>query len=209
MSGSLKKEYRLLDGVPVLALSVRPFADIALFRRLVITVPPGHLQSAAGLLSPHIPVNRITFVEGGSTRQESVLKALAALEADPPWGVLVHDGARPWVSRELVLSVMETVIAFGACVPIVEVPEAVKTARGGLVVEHPPRDTLFFAQTPQGFRYAGLLAAYRAALRQGVQCVDDAEIYAMFEGRVATVPGDIANRKITYERDFPGEREGA
>jgi 2-C-methyl-D-erythritol 4-phosphate cytidylyltransferase len=202
-----KKEYRFIDGVPVLALAVRPFMDAGLFRRVVVTVPRGQIQAVKDLISPHIPAGDVDYVEGGGTRQESILNALAAMEKDPPWGVLVHDGARPWISRDLILRVLECVMRCGGCVPVVEVTEAVKQAgEDGFVARHIKRETLSLAQTPQGFRFAELLAAYRAAAERGVRCADDAELYDMFQGPVAAVPGDVNNRKITYERDMPPGR---
>jgi 2-C-methyl-D-erythritol 4-phosphate cytidylyltransferase len=206
MGGSRKKEYRLLNGRPVLALAVGPFVDSGIFTRIVVTVPRGHLDNARELLGPYASKNGVSFIEGGETRQDSVMKALVSLESDPPWGVLVHDGARPWISGGLIARVIESVMRHRACVPIVEVPEAVKQAGGeGFVIRHLRRQTVFLAQTPQGFEYAGLLSAYRAAVNRGVVCADDAELYDMFEGPVATVPGEIENRKITYERDLPAE----
>jgi 2-C-methyl-D-erythritol 4-phosphate cytidylyltransferase len=203
MAASEKKEYRLLDGIPVLARAVAPFAD-GDFRRVVVTVPRGHIENARLLLHPHIPLERVSFVEGGETRQDSVLKALAALEGEPVWGVLIHDGARPWVSPDLIARVVESVMRYRACVPVVEVTEAVKQVGvEGLVARHMRRQTLFFAQTPQGFEYAGLLAAYREAFRLGLRCADDAEVYDMFAGPVATVRGEPQNRKITHTWDFP------
>jgi 2-C-methyl-D-erythritol 4-phosphate cytidylyltransferase len=203
MAASVKKEYRLLDGMPVLARAVAPFA-VGNFRRVVVTVPRGHIENARILLHPHVSLDRVSFVEGGETRQDSVMKGLAALEGEQVWGVLIHDGARPWVSADLIGRVIESVMRFRACVPVVEVTEAVKQTGGqGLVVRHMRRQTLFFAQTPQGFEYAGLLAAYREAFRLGLQCADDAEVYDRFAGAVATVQGEPRNRKITYTWDLP------
>jgi 2-C-methyl-D-erythritol 4-phosphate cytidylyltransferase len=94
----------------------------------------------------------------------------------------------------------------GACVPLIEVAEAVKQAEeSGTIVRHFPRHTIKFAQTPQGFHFAKILAAHRRAAREGASCVDDAEVYALYEGPVASVEGDITNRKITYPHDKEAE----
>ncbi len=194
-----------MDGKPVLALAAAPFAVPGLFKRIIVTAPRGGAESVRSMLAPHVPLASLTVIEGGETRQDSVMKALLELEADPPWGVLVHDGARPWITADIVRRVMESAAQHRACVPIVEVPEAVKLAGSrDFVTGHLKRDELFFAQTPQGFEFEGLLSAYRQAARLGVSGVDDSELYGMFVGAVATVPGDVRNRKITYERDLPG-----
>ena len=83
MSAGAKKEYRLLDGVPVLARSLAPFLAEG-FSPVLVTVPAGHLAQAASLLAPHLPLEKLRLVEGGATRQQSVLLALRALAADAP-----------------------------------------------------------------------------------------------------------------------------
>ena len=214
MGGAAKKEFRRLDGVPVLALAIRPFlAGVA--ERVVVTLPAGRVAEASALLAPYLDVAALLLVEGGSTRQESVRRGLAALAADPPDIVLVHDGARPWLSIGLAARVAEAAARFGACVPVVEVTEAVKEIGaepgagrdgGPLVLRHIPRRLLRFAQTPQGFSYLRILAAHERARAEGLSFVDDAEVFDQFSGPVAWVTGDPANRKITFADDLEEAR---
>jgi 2-C-methyl-D-erythritol 4-phosphate cytidylyltransferase len=202
--GGTKKEFRSLDGVPVLALAVRPF--LAGARRVVVTLPPGRISEAAALLSPHLDLSAITFVEGGATRQESVLRGLLALCDDPPDLVLIHDGARPWLSADLLARLLAATERHDACVPVLEASEAVKEIEAAFVRRHLPRHAIALAQTPQGFAYRGILAAHEQARAADLSFVDDAEVYARFAGPVAWVPGDSANRKITFAEDL---EEGA
>jgi 2-C-methyl-D-erythritol 4-phosphate cytidylyltransferase len=125
MGGAAKKEFRPIGGVPVLALAIRPFLSAG-FERIVVTLPAGRLGDASALLAPFLDVATLTLVEGGATRQESVRLGLRALAADPPDLVLIHDGARPWLAPDLLACVAEAAERFGACVPVVEVTEAVK-----------------------------------------------------------------------------------
>jgi 2-C-methyl-D-erythritol 4-phosphate cytidylyltransferase len=218
MGGTDKKEFRSVDGVPVLALAVRPFLSGGV-ARVVVTLPAGRLGDAAALLASHVDVAALTLVEGGGTRQESVRRGLLALADDPPDLVLIHDGARPWLAPDLLTRVVEGAARFGACVPVVEVSEAVKEVRGTpeggagrgpdagqeaepLVLRHLPRNTFRFAQTPQGFSYRRILAAHERARAEGLAFVDDAEVFDRFAGPVAWVPGEPANRKITFPEDL-------
>ncbi len=214
MGGAAKKEFLAIGGVPVLALAVRPFLSAGV-ERVVVTLPAGRLAEAAALLAPHLDVAALVLVEGGDTRQESVRQGLLALAADPPDLVLIHDGARPWLAPDLLERVAEAAARFGACVPVVEVTEAVKEVDGApdagpgampdaapLVLRHLPRRLLRFAQTPQGFSYPRILAAHEQARAEGLSFVDDAEVFDRFAGRVAWVPGDPANRKITFPEDL-------
>jgi 2-C-methyl-D-erythritol 4-phosphate cytidylyltransferase len=207
--GGTKKEFRTLDGVPVLALALRPFLAGAC--RVVLTLPPGRLAEAAALLEAHVDSAALVLVEGGATRQESVRRGLLALADDPPDLVLIHDGARPRLSMDLLARVLAATECHGACVPVLEASEAVKeidpaAGAAAIVRRHLPRHLIVLAQTPQGFTYRGILAAHEKARAEGLCFVDDAEVYARFAGPVAWVPGEIANRKITFVEDL---EEGA
>ncbi len=198
-----KKEYRTLSGMPVLARSALPFARSGFFFRLVITVPKGDVPMAKELLSARRELDGVCFVEGGNTRQQSVLFALEALEHDSPDFVLIHDGARPWVSAALIERVLRVTARDGACVPLVEAVEAMKQVEsGGRIVRHLHRDGVRVAQTPQGFAFGKILAAHRRAAQEGARCVDDAEVFDMYEGPVASVDGETSNRKITFNGDL-------
>jgi 2-C-methyl-D-erythritol 4-phosphate cytidylyltransferase len=198
-----KKEYRGLEGVPVLARALRPFIASGRFSRIVVTVPSGDVDAVASLVQPHVCLDTVAFVEGGSTRQESVFNALRALRPAAPGLVLIHDGARPWVSRELIDIVIEATRRRGACLPVLEAAEAVKlVGDGDTIAQHFPRHTIRFAQTPQGFLYAQIVAAHEKAREQGMVCADDGELYSLFIGPVSWVCGEPRNRKITWQHDL-------
>jgi 2-C-methyl-D-erythritol 4-phosphate cytidylyltransferase len=206
----LKKEYRPLDGIPVLARALLPFLSPRRFTPLVVTVPPGDLERARALLAPHVPLDGVTFVEGGATRQDSVLRALCAIAPASPELVLIHDGARPWVSAALIESVAQSAALHAACVPLLAASEALKEVSGGPWIQrHLERTAIHCAQTPQGFSFARILAAHQEARAAGCRCSDDGEIFDRFDGPVAWVTGDPRNRKITWEHDLPGSPEDA
>jgi 2-C-methyl-D-erythritol 4-phosphate cytidylyltransferase len=207
MGGAIKKEYRSLHGVPVLAHALLPFFSLPWISSIVVTVPPGDLSATRQLLAPYAPVDRIHLVEGGATRQESVYLGLLALRPSEPGFVLIHDGARPWVDAALISRVRDMAVAKGACVPVTEPAEAVKQveagrAAAGRIVAHLPRHAIRMAQTPQGFSFPRILAAHEAARSRGTPCADDGEVFALFEGEVAWVEGSIGNRKITWPSDL-------
>ena len=203
MGGGLKKEYRLLRGTPVLVHAILPFLEGSSFYPVVVTVPVGDRTRSEALLSPHLDVSRLTLVEGGETRQQSVYRALKALQSDAPAYVLIHDGARPWLSRDLIDRVLESTRCHDASVPVVRVLDAMKElGQNDIIERHVFRERIVCAQTPQGFSFARLLSAHREASMRDYHCVDDAEVFAAFEGPVASVLGDVGNRKITYSHDL-------
>jgi 2-C-methyl-D-erythritol 4-phosphate cytidylyltransferase len=206
----VKKEYRPLDGTPVLARALLPFVSPHRFSPVIVTVPPGDVERARALLAPHVPLEAVTFVEGGPTRQDSVYRALRAIPPSSPALVLIHDGARPWVSPALIDSVVESAERHGACVPLLPAAEAPKEVSGGpWITRHLERASIHCAQTPQGFSFPRILAAHEKACAAGCRCSDDGEIFDRFDGPVAWVTGDPRNRKITWEHDLPGLAEGA
>jgi 2-C-methyl-D-erythritol 4-phosphate cytidylyltransferase len=205
-----KKEYQDLDGVPVLARALLPFLSCGRFSRIIVTIPPGDSVRAAGLLGPHVTLDSVRFVEGGRTRQESVYRALRALAEPAPTFVLIHDGARPWIDTSLIERVLAATEKHGACIPAMEVAEAVKLAGDdGMSLRHFPRHAIRLAQTPQGFRFDAILSAHEKARLGGARCADDAELYDLFAGPVAWVPGEPSNRKITWPHDIEEYAPGA
>ena len=203
MGGGDKKEYRLLEGRPLLALAILPFLPSC--RPIVVTVPPGDLSFARELLAPHLDLSALLLVEGGPSRRESVYLGLLQLERYAPRAVLIHDGARPWVSPALVERVLAGVDGHGACIPVLPATEALKrVGEEGRIVEHLDRCPLATAQTPQGFRFPEILEAHRQARRVERTWYDDAEIYAAAVAPVYTVAGEPGNRKVTFAGDLEG-----
>jgi 2-C-methyl-D-erythritol 4-phosphate cytidylyltransferase len=144
------------------------------------------------------------LVPGGDTRQKSVYIGLLAMQTACPEFVLIHDGARPWIQPELILSVAAGTKAHGACLPLAPAVDALKTVdEGGFLESHLDRSRIRGAQTPQGFLYAKILDAHTRAAGDGRASMDDTEIYAAYGGAVFSVPGDVRNKKVTYPSDLP------
>jgi 2-C-methyl-D-erythritol 4-phosphate cytidylyltransferase len=206
MAAGTKKEYLTLKDRPLLAWAVEPFLRCPGLLQLVVVVPEADLELARRLLAASLSLDKIRFTSGGRRRQDSVYLGLLALQKLAPPTVLIHDGARPYLSRELIERVADDTRHFGACIPILPALEASKlVGDSGLVLGDLPRSRVMFAQTPQGFCYATLLAAYRRADgRQEREYYDDAEVFSAFAGPVHTIPGEAENRKITFEEDLYG-----
>ncbi len=139
-------------------------------------------------------------VPGGPRRRDSVAAGLREVPEDVEV-VLVHDAARPLASVDLTARVLAR-LAEGdadAAVPVVEVTDAVKSVHGDWVVEDVDRSLLVAAQTPQGFR-AGALRRAHASIEGDVP--DDAALIERGGGRVAIVPGERTNFKITHPEDL-------
>lgn len=205
--GGIKKEYRLLDGLPVIYHSVRLFLARHECAAVVVVVPPDGEADARNALGDELVVRagpRLLFAEGGAERADSVKSGLLALRAIDPEIVLIHDAARPWASDDLVDRVLAEVVRSGACVPGLPLADTVKrVAEDGSIREHLRRSDLRAVQTPQGFQYRGLLSAYLSAGGSASGATDDAEVWAMAGGSAVVIDGERSNTKITFPEDLP------
>ena len=208
--GGIKKEYQKLDNsaesLTVLGSSVCAFASVPSIGVVVIAVPENGENSARSALPPlHAQKPKIVFVNGGKTRRASVFNALSCLAAYKPQYVLIHDGARPWVTCSIIEKIIDTVEKHGAVIPLLPLTDTPKEIepQAAFIKNHLKRANTGIAQTPQGFKFPEILHAHeKAAQADDEEFTDDAEIWGRFCGKVAVIPGDPQNRKITYMEDL-------
>lgn len=147
---------------------------------------------------------KVYFVPGGETRRQSVYNALEFMAQKINTDiVLVHDGARAFVSAKIIDDVITATQKFGAAAPVIASTDTLKQVDSTKITEHLKRACIARVQTPQGFDFQKLLKAHRAAASDGNTYTDDSEIYARYIGDVYIVAGDEANKKITYASDLP------
>lgn len=153
------------------------------------------------------PKPALLIVEGGASRQESVFKALQSLSHKnnqvEPEIVLIHDGARPFVTEEIIQRVTETTIHQGAAacgIPPVDTQKEVNSK--GTIVRHLDRNSLIAIQTPQGFLFNPLLEAHQLAAAQSFSATDDTAIWGEYVGAVKITRGSVENKKITFPGDL-------
>jgi len=204
--GDRPKQYRLVEGRPVLARALMPFLADAAIDRVAVVIGEGDEQRYADAVEGLDATRLARPVTGGATRQASVRLGLRALARDGFRGiVLVHDAARPFVSPAQIGGAVQALAAGEvAAVPALPVTDTIKrTDDSGHIIETPPRDRLVSVQTPQAFRLAPLLAAHDAAEAAALDgFTDDAAIMEWAGHAVATFPGDPANTKLTHPEDF-------
>jgi 2-C-methyl-D-erythritol 4-phosphate cytidylyltransferase/2-C-methyl-D-erythritol 2,4-cyclodiphosphate synthase len=196
------KQFLEIGGRSLLQRSVEALLGTGLVADVVIVVPADHVDRVVG--ASWIDRARMRVVAGGARRQDSVACGFDAVPQDADV-VLVHDAARPFVSRDVVARAVAAAAAHGAAIAAVRARDTVKQAvveagrdvvRGTL-----PRDEIFLAQTPQAFRRAALEAAIRVG-RLGAQATDEAALAELAGQPVTLVEGDALNMKITTEADL-------
>ena len=200
MGSGRPKAFLELAGEALVLRSARVFDAAPSVDAIVAVVPEAEVETARALLAPVRKL--LAVVPGGERRQDSVLEGLRQAPQGFDGTVLVHDAARPLVDVPLVEAVAREAAASGAALPLVPVVDTVKRVRDGLVLETLDRDALGAAQTPQGFRYALLVGAYEAALRDRLTLTDEAMAVERLGAPVRAVPGATRNRKITTPEDL-------
>jgi 2-C-methyl-D-erythritol 4-phosphate cytidylyltransferase len=192
------KQFAALRGRPVLDWSLAAFESNPHVDAVVLVlVHPGEGGKYAARYAKIEAV-----VRGGERRQDSVACGVAALKGQGDDIVLVHDGARPLVTQELIERVIDAARETGAAVPAVPLEDTVKEAEKGRVVRTLERGRLFRAQTPQGFALGLLQRALAQARAEGADATDEAALVERLGLPVALVPGDPRNIKITSPLDL-------
>jgi 2-C-methyl-D-erythritol 4-phosphate cytidylyltransferase/2-C-methyl-D-erythritol 2,4-cyclodiphosphate synthase len=197
----LPKQFALWRGKPVVrhcaeALAAAGIAPIA------VAIPAGALDLAGAALKG---IAGIRLIEGGATRQESVLRALTALEEDAPEAVLIHDAARPCLPRAVIDRLIAALAMQPGAIPVLPVVDSLAHSEGILMGMPARREALRRVQTPQAFRYPAILAAHRA-WDGPADAGDDAQVAQAAGLNVALVEGDEALHKLTFASDFEQAR---
>jgi 2-C-methyl-D-erythritol 4-phosphate cytidylyltransferase len=199
LAGSVPKCFVHVGGRPLLAHAIEAVDGCPQVKGFVVAAPPGAEQEAdsiAGSSSKYLAV-----VAGGETRQASVGRALEAV----PEGydaIVCHDVARPFAEPELFTSVIEALDDADGAVPGLPVADTLKRVEDTRIAETVGRDGLVAVQTPQAFHRERLEAALATAREEGFLGTDDAALLERAGLRVALVPGDPANIKLTTPQDL-------
>ncbi len=199
--GGLPKQYRSIGGEAILSRTARLFLDHPDIGAVAVVIHPDDAalyESAVGHLPGLLPP-----VAGGASRQASVLAGLEALSAQGPDAVLIHDAVRPFASPALVGRVIDALVDHDAVLAASPVTDTLKSGDAdGFVAGTVPREGVFAAETPQGFRFAAILEAHRAASRAGVVVTDDAALAEWAGLPVKLVTGARTNIKLTSPEDI-------
>ena len=204
MGGSIRKQYLPLDGEPILGHTLRLFTESRLFEDILLVVPGADADYCRETLLAALGAPpAVRLVIGGAERQESVYNGLAACRGGDDAVVLIHDGVRPFVSIALLRQCLDSAQRNGACVLAVRASDTLKQAGpDGAIVQTLPRDDVWLAQTPQGFRLALIREAHQRAREAGYAGTDDAQLVERLGHPVAIVPGSRLNIKITTPDDL-------
>ena len=180
------------NGVTVLERTLNAFVNSKLIDQIIVTASANDFELIKELVKDNAKV-----VLGGKTRTESVKNALALVDGDV---VLIHDGARPFVTTKIISDCIETAKEFGSAIPVVPNRNAILKKEGHLIKEYLGKEDLSLVQTPQGFITSQIKKAYEMA--DGKVFGDDGELYLTYMGNARVYEGDQNNVKLTFKEDF-------
>jgi 2-C-methyl-D-erythritol 4-phosphate cytidylyltransferase/2-C-methyl-D-erythritol 2,4-cyclodiphosphate synthase len=195
--GAVPKQYEPLLGRPVLRWTIEHVRAVPAIDAIRVVINPAfrdlYENATAGLDLP-------PPIEGGATRQDSVRRGLEALAADPPEAVLIHDAARPLIDARVAAAVIDALARAPAAIPALPLADALQRADSeGRALGTLDRAGVWRAQTPQGFRFAPIFEAHRAAA--GLDLSDDAAVAQRSGLAVQLVRGAEMTMKITQRSD--------
>lgn len=203
MNSELNKQYIEIAGIPVLARTLAVFQECEYIDEIIVVVNEDDINFCRHRIVEHYNFSKVkALVSGGTERQNSVYKGLCAAKPDCEI-VLIHDGARPFVTNNNIVNCINAAKAYGACGLGVRLKDTVKISdQNGFVEATPDRSSLWSIQTPQGFGYKLIMNAHEKAIKSGYIGTDDMVLVERHGIPVKIVEGNYQNIKITTPEDL-------
>lgn len=206
MNSSVAKQFLMLEEKPVLYYSIKAFEN-SYVDDIILVSSLGQIDYCKqAIIKPYDFCKVSRVIEGGEERYDSVNHALLSINHTDY--VLIHDGARPFISSSLINEVIDVVMESKACIVATPIKDTIKIVdEHGLIKETPNRNLMWSAQTPQAFEYSSIRRAYDLMLKgeesDRKKVTDDAMVYEQFINLpVKIVQGDYYNIKLTTPEDL-------
>lgn len=199
MNAGKNKLFIELSGIPIIIYTLRVFEADPKCRGIILSINPQEEVIFSELIESYGLKKVKKLVPGGAERQQSVFNGLKHADADI---VLVHDGARPFIHKELIHQLTEAASLHAGAIVAVPVKDTIKKVQDRSVVETMERSSLWAVQTPQAFRVSILSKAHQEAEDDHFLGTDDASLLERIGQQVVIIEGDYDNIKITTQEDL-------
>lgn len=200
MNAGKNKQFLMLEGAPLIIHTLRVFEMDEWCSGIILVGNKNELSDLKEVVNDHQIEKVIKIVPGGDERQHSVYEGLKVV--DQSSRVLIHDGARPFVSIDSIHKLVIAADESGAAVLGVPIKDTVKQIEQKKVVKTVDRNSLWAVQTPQAFHLSLILSAHLQAADQGYLGTDDASLMEYAGSEVSIVEGDYLNIKLTTQEDL-------
>lgn len=203
-----KKQYLVLDKIPILARTIIAFSDCRSVHQIILVIPEDDYGHCKEIILQSVNTSKpIHLVNGGKERPDSVYngvkKAQSLVNEKSESLVLVHDGVRPFVDQVIIQNCIDKANQTGACIPGIPITDTIKQINPDCSINQTmDRETLFRAQTPQVFELKLLLKAFRYARETHFMGTDDASYIEHMGHPVFITEGSPLNIKITTPDDL-------
>jgi len=203
MGKDYNKQYIILGDKPIVAHTIEVFEQNSLIDEIILVVGKDEIALVKqDVIEKYNFKKVVSIIEGGDQRQDSVYNGLRAVNNECDI-VLVHDGARPFVTDNIIEEGINVVNEAGACIAAVPVKDTIKVVNANMdVVNTPARETLWAIQTPQVFKYKLLMNAYEKLQNSDIKATDDAMLIEALGHTVKIINGSYENIKITTPEDL-------
>ena len=202
MGGETPKQFLSLEGVPIFIHTLRKFVAAEAVSEIILGVRPEDMERASMEVDRERFSKPVRVVAGGTSRQETVARALAQAPAETRI-VLVHDAARPFIDLHLIQRVTEAAQKDGAAILAIPSVDTVKQVERQTILGTIPRERIVLAQTPQAFRFEIIKEAFQRAEADGFFGTDEASLVERLGHTVSVIMGSDRNIKITKPSDLP------
>ncbi|MEY8764510.1 MULTISPECIES: 2-C-methyl-D-erythritol 4-phosphate cytidylyltransferase [Clostridium] len=202
MKKGINKQFIDIKGKPMLYYSINSFNKSPLIDSIVIVCEKNEIEYCRENVIKKYDLNKVTkIVEGGKERQNSVFNGLKVLKNCEI--VLIHDGARPFVTENIIQDGIRYAGVYGACACGMKPKDTIKSrGENGFSQGTLSREKLFLVQTPQCFKYSLIYDCHRRAVNDGIQATDDTIVAEHYGNRVYLYEGSYDNIKITTPEDL-------
>ncbi len=210
MGGEKPKQYLNLKGKPIIIYTIEKMFTCPQFEKLIVLCPAQWVEHTRNLIEKHLTPagDRIAVIEGGATRNETIMKAIAFIEAegklDEKTVIVTHDSVRPFVTHRIIEENIAACKEFDACDTVIPATDTIVEAQNGsFISDIPDRSRMYQGQTPQSFKALKLKELYASLSDEEKDILTDAcKIFVLKGEEVALVDGETFNIKITYPYDL-------
>ncbi|MCB9481701.1 MAG: 2-C-methyl-D-erythritol 4-phosphate cytidylyltransferase [Desulfobacteraceae bacterium] len=202
MGSDIPKQFLSIDGLPILFHTALVFDSVEEIDEVLIVVPENLIEFCCDQIKVLNLKKSFKLVSGGKQRQDSVRNGLDQVDSKSS-KVLIHDGVRPFVKKDEIISVINGLDLYDGVILGIPVVETIKKTDPGKIVNKTiSRENLYLAQTPQGFKTSILKKVHEWALEDGLDVTDDSALMENFGFQVKMVEGSRENIKITTPSDL-------
>jgi 2-C-methyl-D-erythritol 4-phosphate cytidylyltransferase len=202
MHAERAKQMLELGGVPVLVHTLKRFQQCEAVDQIILVLQPNLTSEILNLMSRHNLTKVARVVAGGAERQDSVYRGLQVVREESAGIIAVHDAVRPFVKPDEIRAVIERAASAGAALMALAATDTIKQVKSGRVQRTLDRRRIYYAQTPQAFRFSIIRQAFERAYADGFMGTDEAQLVERLGQRVSVVEGSPLNIKITRPFDL-------